>query len=127
MQPGRNPAQEFDVNQLGFYAGDQWRVSTNVTLQYGLRVDIPLFPDDPSRNPFTEVRYGYRTDDLPSGNEIWSPRIGFNWDVNGDGTSQLRGGVDIFSGRTPYVWISNNYGRTGHHRSCTQPVDRRAR
>ncbi|HUP24130.1 MAG TPA: carboxypeptidase regulatory-like domain-containing protein [Thermoanaerobaculia bacterium] len=120
VQPGRNPAQEFDVNQLGFYAGDQWRVGTNFSLQYGLRVDIPLFPDDPSRNPFTETAYGFRTDDLPSGNEIWSPRIGFNWDITGEGKQQLRGGVGIFSGRTPYVWISNNYGRTGIEQAFVQ-------
>jgi hypothetical protein len=117
---GQSPAQEFDVNQLGFYAGDEWRMSSNFTLQLGLRVDVPLFPDDPSRNPFTEATYGFRTDDLPSGNEIWSPRVGFNWDISGDGSSQLRGGVGIFSGRTPYVWISNNYARTGIEQTFLQ-------
>ena len=44
---------------------------------------------------------------------MWSPRAGFNWDVSGDGKQQLRGGVGIFAGRPPYVWISNQYGNTG--------------
>jgi hypothetical protein len=113
VNPGRNPSQKFDVEQLGFYAGDEWRVRPNLTVQYGLRVDIPFFPDEPSRNPETEALYGFRTSELPDGNEIWSPRVGFNWDISGDGSQQLRGGVGIFSGRTPYVWISNNYAATG--------------
>jgi hypothetical protein len=39
--------------------------------------------------------------------------VGFNWDMSGTGTRQLRGGVGLFSGRTPYVWLSNQYGNTG--------------
>jgi len=113
VPPGQAESQKFDVNQLGLYAGDQWAVKSNLTLTYGLRVDVPYFPDDPSRNPFTEATYGYRTDEMPSGKALWQPRLGFNWDIGGDGTSQLRGGGGIFAGRSPYVWISNNYARTG--------------
>jgi hypothetical protein len=39
--------------------------------------------------------------------------VGFNYDIVGDAKKQLRGGVGIFSGRTPYVWLSNQYGNTG--------------
>jgi len=113
VPPGQPERQKFDVNQLGLYVGDEWRANGNLTLNFGLRVDVPFFPDDPSRNPFTEQTYGFRTDELPDGEELFQPRFGFNWDVEGDGTSQLRGGVGIFAGRTPYVWISNNYARTG--------------
>lgn len=113
IAPGQADAQVFDVQQIGLYAGDEWRVRPDLTLSYGLRVDIPFFPDEPSRNPFTEETYGLRTDSIPDGNELWQPRLGFNWDVEGNGRSQLRGGVGVFAGRTPYVWISNNYARTG--------------
>jgi hypothetical protein len=44
---------------------------------------------------------------------MFSPRVGFNWDVAGDGRRQVRGGGGLFSGRTPYVWLSNQYGNTG--------------
>jgi len=44
---------------------------------------------------------------------MFSPRAGFNWDLAGDGKRQLRGGMGIFAGRTPYVWLSNQYGNTG--------------
>jgi hypothetical protein len=108
-----NPADEFSNYQLGFYAGDNWRARSNLTLIYGLRVDIPIFPDKPDYNPLADDTFGVDTSDIPSGNMLWSPRVGFNWDISGDGTKQLRGGVGLFTGRTPYVWISNNYGRTG--------------
>jgi len=108
-----NPADSFDTAQVSLYAGDTWRVKSNFTLIYGLRVDVPLFPDTPEYNPAAEDVFGVRTDTIPDGNMLWSPRIGFNWDVSGDGTSQLRGGAGLFTGRTPYVWVSNNYGRTG--------------
>ena len=108
-----NPADEFDTYQLGFYAGDTWRAKSNLTLTYGLRVDIPFFPDSPGYNPLAEDVYGVNTSNVPDGNMLWSPRIGFNWDITNDGSKQLRGGVGLFTGRTPYVWISNNYGRTG--------------
>jgi len=111
---GQPESQRFDVDQIGLYAGDQWAARPNLTLTYGLRVDVPYFPDTPSRNPFTEETYGLRTDSIPDGNELWSPRLGFNWDILSDATQQLRGGVGLFAGRTPYVWISNNYARTGN-------------
>ena len=111
--PGTSPYDEFDTYQLGFYVGDTWRLAPNMTLIGGLRVDIPFFPDTPDYNPLVESTYGVRTDAIPDGNVLWSPRIGFNWDLDGDGTKQLRGGAGLFSGRTPFVWVSNNYGRTG--------------
>ncbi|MGD8439683.1 MAG: carboxypeptidase regulatory-like domain-containing protein [Holophagae bacterium] len=108
-----NPADSFDTYQLGLYAGDTWRAKPNFTLVYGLRVDAPFFPDKPDYNQLAFDTFGTSTSNIPDGNLLWSPRLGFNWDINGDGIMQLRGGVGLFSGRTPYVWISNNYGRTG--------------
>ena len=56
---------------------------------------------------------GYSTGDVPSGNLMFSPRLGFNWDLFGNKSTQIRGGVGVFTGRVPYVWMSNNYGNTG--------------
>ena len=113
IPPGQSDSQQFDVNQLGFYVGDQWAVRDNFTVTLGLRVDVPYFPDSPTFNPEALDRFGFRTDDIPDGEQLWQPRFGFNWDIEGNGQSQLRGGAGIFAGRAPYVWISNNYARTG--------------
>ncbi|MDA1306518.1 MAG: carboxypeptidase regulatory-like domain-containing protein [Acidobacteria bacterium] len=111
VDPGK-PAAAFAVRSLGLYIGDQWRVRPNVTLTMGARVDVPLFPDKPTANPAAITNFGYATDTTPGGLN-YSPRIGFNWDLKSDGTQQLRGGIGMFSGRTPYVWLSNQYGNTG--------------
>lgn len=105
-------AAEFKVNQIGLYAGDVYRVRPNVTLTYGIRADLPLFPTKPSANSAAQAAFGYATNVVPSPAMI-SPRLGFNWDIGGAGTQQVRGGVGIFAGRTPYVWLSNQYGNTG--------------
>jgi hypothetical protein len=103
---------EFRVRQFGFYAGDQWRPASNLTLTLGVRVDAPTFPDKPTRNPVSEDAFGLRTDEVPN-NLLWSPRFGFNYDIGGEARQQVRGGFGLFSGRTPYVWLSNQYGNTG--------------
>jgi len=108
-----DPSDSFDTSQVSLYAGDTWRAKSNFTLIYGLRVDVPLFPDTPEFNPGVDDIFGVRTDAVPDGNYLWSPRIGFNWDISSDGSKQLRGGAGLFTGRTPYVWVSNSYGRTG--------------
>src|SRR5215471_5673855 len=108
-------AASFGVRQFGFYAGDHWRMKDNFTLTYGIRADVPSFPDTPLANPVTVTDFNLRTDITPSPIS-WSPRVGFNWDMShGDAKKQrqLRGGIGLFSGRTPYVWLSNQYGNTG--------------
>ena len=102
----------FSVKQWGFYVGDKYRAASNLTLTLGARVDLPRFGDTPLANPRTVELFGYRTDAVPSPTQF-SPRFGFNWDVNSDTKQQVRGGVGIFTGRTPYVWLANNYSGTG--------------
>lgn len=106
-------APQFSVRQYGFYAGDKWRAKTDLTLTYGIRFDLPRFPDVPHNNPLALSEFGYATNNMPSPT-MWSPRFGFNYDLShGGGTRQLRGGVGIFTGRTPYVWLSNQFSNTG--------------
>ncbi len=47
---------------------------------------------------------------LPSGKPLFSPRLGFSWNVKGDKTLQLRGGTGLFTGRFPFVWVGNHIG-----------------
>lgn len=105
-------AARFKINQIGFYAGDLWRVNRNLTLNYGVRLDIPSFPEAPTANPAAVQNFGFATDVVPSPAMV-SPRAGFNWNLGGESKQQIRGGIGIFTGRTPYVWLSNQYGNTG--------------
>ena len=56
---------------------------------------------------------GLATDQMPTTKVLWSPRVGFRWSLNEDRTTLLRGGAGIFTGRVPFVWISNSFGNAG--------------
>ena len=113
------PVADFHVKQYGLYAEDRFAPVANLTLTAGLRMDVPTQPS-PTENPNLDTTHfallggaTVHTGSFPSGNILWSPRLGFNYNVNGEGQTILRGGVGIFSGRPPYVWLSNAYGNTG--------------
>ena len=106
------PNADFHVKQFGGYAQDQWAVNPRLNLTIGLRVDVPTQKAPPTDQKLLDT-LGINTGDFPTGNALWSPRVGFNYDINGDGRTRVRGGLGIFSGRPPYVWLSNAYGNTG--------------
>ena len=64
----------FSVRQYGGYAGDQWRVKSNLSRTYGIRIDKPNFPDKPSANPIAVADFGYGTNVTPAPT-MWSPRV----------------------------------------------------
>ena len=109
-----NPLQpaQFKVRHYGLYAGDVWRVNGRMTVTLGMRADFVRYPDTPRANPAAQEHFGFRTDVVPN-NTFFSPRAGINYALKPDGTEQVRGGIGLFAGRTPYVWISNQYGNTG--------------
>lgn len=115
LLPGGSPTANFTGMQFGFYAQDKWSVTEDLKLTYGLRVDIPVLPDDPTHNPIVPDAFpGFSTDRVASGKILWAPRVAFNWDASqGARTTQVRGGIGIFSGTPPFVWISNQYSNTG--------------
>lgn len=109
-----NPGEaRFSAAQLGFYGQDEIQVTPEFKLTAGLRVDLPLFMDKPNRNPLAETVFGYRTDITPKSRPLVSPRIGFNYDLLGNRTIQLRGGSGLFTGRVPFVWLSNQFTNNG--------------
>ncbi|CAN5628606.1 TonB-dependent receptor [soil metagenome] len=113
LLPGGAERTEFPARSLSFYAQDRWDVTRNLLLTAGLRYDLSQLPQRPAYNEQVFNEFGRRTDDVPTSGGLLNPRVGFNWDVTGDQVTQVRGGVGTFSGRTPFVWISNAYGNTG--------------
>ena len=118
---------ETNVGQLSFYLQDEWDVTDNFKLTYGLRFDKPLFfdsaeraqdvidvsfyqPEIPYVNPNTGEVQLLDSTQMPSNDWLISPRVGFNYDVKGDSTIQLRGGSGLFTGRFPFVWLGNQIG-----------------
>ena len=105
---------EFTVGQLGFYAQDEWTPIKNLTITPGIRVDIPIL-SGANTNPVlaSNAAFPLDTSKVPTGNLLWSPRLGVNWDVEGDASTIVRGGAGIFTGEPPYVWVSNAYSING--------------
>jgi len=124
--PTTLPLDEVNFSQLGVYVQDEFQVNPDLRLTAGLRIDLPFYPSDLPRNPAIEglnlnipdprnpgSTISPDVSRLPNVNPLFSPRVGFNWDVNGDRSFQLRGGTGIFSGRLPFVWISNQVNANG--------------
>lgn len=126
--PGvRAPAAEFRANQFGFYAQDAYSGIKNLKLTLGLRADIPTFPTTLQQNVVTDsmnFNGGEKVivGKLPESRLLWSPRLGFNWDAKGDKSIQVRGGTGIFTGRVPFVWLSNQVGNNGLFFGTFQPT-----
>ena len=124
LQPGQTtpPLQPLDVIYAGGYVQDEWRPKTNLTVTAGIRIDVPKFGNTAFDNPVADTLtfrdqngspVNYNTGALPEAKPYWSPRVGFNFDATSDQQTQVRGGTGIFSGKPPYVWISNQIGNTG--------------
>ena len=121
--PGQvKPVQPLEVWYNGVYGQDEWRATKNLKVNLGVRFDAPYFKNTAFDNPNADKlswrdekgnTVKYNSGKLPDAKIAISPRLGINWDVTGDRSTQVRGGTGIFSGRPAYVWISNQIGNTG--------------
>ena len=110
----------FKFAQYSVYAQDEMALTQNFRLTLGLRLDLPSYLDVPEikTHPLVdsltfEGGEKINTGVLPETKVLFSPRIGFNWDVKGDRSVQVRGGTGIFTGRVPTVWIVSQSGDAG--------------
>jgi hypothetical protein len=123
------PVQPLSVTYAGAYAQDEWTPVENFRLMAGIRVDAPWWANTAYDNSQADAlsfrdadgsTVHYNSGALPKTNALFSPRVGFNWDVHGNRTTQLRGGTGVFTGKPAYVWISNQIGNTGILTGFTQ-------
>ena len=122
------PDAEFSAAQLGFYVQDEIQFNPKFRLTAGLRVDMPVIQDRPGRNPIVDSTFKglYNTQNIPNKQLLWAPRVGFNYDVEGNRNLIVRGGLGVFTGRVPFVWISNQFSNTGLLLKTTSQVDNTA-
>ena len=120
-------AAVFDLAQYGLYFQDEVQMTDDFRVSMGLRFDLPVWKDgllnDDFNNrtiPILEAAgkdlQGARAGAGISSTIHVSPRIGFNWNVNGEYKTQIRGGLGVFTSRMPNVWpgaVYNNNGITG--------------
>jgi hypothetical protein len=104
-------AAAFGYDVLGFFLQDQWRITPDVEIQYGLRYETFSSSDKPNFNQRFFDRYGFSNQDTLDGRDLLMPRLGLNWAIADQTT--VRGGVGLFGGGTPNVWISNSFSNDG--------------
>ncbi|MGI4738866.1 MAG: carboxypeptidase regulatory-like domain-containing protein [Janthinobacterium lividum] len=123
-----NPSAAFNINFYSAYLQDEWNVTDRLKITPGIRFDISSLPSKPAlnsalvNNPQNDARTLNQTyahtpwQDLNNGylgKVQVSPRLGFNYDVNGNGSVVVRGGSGIFTGRVPFAWFGYAYYNNG--------------
>ena len=128
--PDDLPLDQTAFGQFGIYFQDKIEVNRDLVVTAGLRIDFPFFPIDLPNNPrldeiFQDPAQAFidpsdpsnrivpDVSTLPGVKPLLSPRLSFNYDVMGDNSLRLRGGSGFFSGRIPFVWISNQVSANG--------------
>lgn len=104
------------IGQLATYIQDDINLTSNFKLTLGLRVDKPIYPQQPRENTFNSALTfqdingkpaKYSTGIWPKASALFSPRAGFRWNLYGDNSLIIRGGTGIFTGRIPFVYLTN--------------------
>ncbi|WP_375416211.1 carboxypeptidase regulatory-like domain-containing protein [uncultured Hymenobacter sp.] len=132
---GQRPIKQVDVTvaQLGLYVQDEYQLNPALKLTLGLRADMPIYGTDVAPNAqITAATFqnseGQPTrvdvSQFPSNKPLFSPRLGFNYTSQGEGAkTQVRGGTGIFTGRIPFVWISNQASNASFDNSYTFQIN----
>lgn len=110
-----NPADaaaqfEYQIN-TAYIQDEYYWVDQDMTITFGLRYDWYTSDDTPPENPVVEQLYGFSNAQNLDGIDLLQPRLGVNWLY--DDQLEIRGGIGLYSGGNPNVWISNNYSNNG--------------
>ncbi|MEO5624413.1 MAG: carboxypeptidase regulatory-like domain-containing protein [Dokdonella sp.] len=126
-------AARWKYQQWGVFLQDTWQVNDILSVQYGVRTDIPQVDDAPRYNPAFQTAFGIPNNSTINNAKLFEPRVSFNLDLDGERTSQLRGGFGLFQSNPPTVWLTNPYQNNGlttrvyscqpqaSNTTCTQP------
>lgn len=118
------------LGTAGLYLQDKINVNQNLDLTVGVRGEVPLFLNELTTNEeidaleFRAIGGGsksYTSGEWPKSRLNLSPRVGFNYDVTGDGVLKLRGGTGIFFGNIPFVWFTNMPSGAGGYQNNVEP------
>jgi hypothetical protein len=119
MLPGSSVSRNYSFYTAGFYAQDDWRIKSRLTLNLGLRYEFYTDPSElhgegyalrPTFGAATTFTQGPFIRDRSY--LAFSPRVGFAWDFFGDGKTAVRGGAGIYYdiGDLGGVVVANSYG-----------------
>lgn len=108
---------EFKTGDYALFAQDEWKVSPRLSLTLGVRWEYEQLPPPQIPAPTTtdtSVALHGSTSIFPSRKTNVGPRVGFAYDMFGDGETVLRGGVGEFFARVTNSNIFNALVQTGN-------------
>lgn len=107
-------AGKWTYSQFSPFLQDTWQVTDALSVQYGVRMDIPHSSAQPVYNPGFEKAFGYPNNNVVgSSNRIVEPRLSFNYSFDTTYKTQLRGGAGLFQTNPPTVWMTNPFQNNG--------------
>jgi hypothetical protein len=101
----------FSYDVLSFFAQDSWDITDTLSVNYGVRYDTYSVDGVPARNPNFINRYGFSNQTTYDGLDVIMPRLSFEYEPTDN--LEIAGGVGLFSGGIPDVFISNSFSNTG--------------
>lgn len=104
-------AASFSSSTTTLYVQDDFDLTDDIKVMIGLRYDAYSSDDEPTLNPNFVNRYGFANTGSVDGISLLQPRFGFNWAASDN--VEIRGGIGLYSGGNPNVWISNAYSNDG--------------
>ncbi|MFG6447939.1 carboxypeptidase regulatory-like domain-containing protein [Roseateles sp. BYS180W] len=106
---------QWRMNSLGLFLQDSWKLSKQLNLMTGLRLDRLGVADRPLHNAAAQTKFGYDNSATLDGATLVQPRVGFNYafEAQPQRKAQLRGGFGLFQGAAANVWLSNPFSNTG--------------
>ena len=99
------PVWGYDANSV--FLQDEFQATDRLTMVFGLRYDWYTSSDYPLENPDFVQDYGFSNATNLDGKGLVQPRFGFEFDMSD--TTKIHGGLGLYSGGNPNVWLSNNY------------------
>ncbi|HAW76351.1 MAG TPA: cell envelope biogenesis protein OmpA, partial [Alteromonas australica] len=103
-------AAEWGYTAHSTYAQDEFYLTDDLKVVAGLRYDWITTSDKPVENAEFLAENNYSNTANLDGISLLQPRIGLNYTLSDD--TELRGGIGLFSGGNPNVWMTNNYQNT---------------
>ncbi len=104
---------QYSFTDFGALVQDTWRPNNGLAVNLGLRFDYPYIPGKPPFSQSFYTAFGFKNNTTGTGNDVVEPRLGFNYRLPTAAKVQVRGGIGLFQGTNPAVWIGNAFDTAG--------------